>query len=55
MVKKSDEHANIAGVEISNPHKHLYPDLEFTKTDLASYYEKVIDRMLPLVSFYIYF
>jgi bifunctional non-homologous end joining protein LigD len=34
-------------VEISNPDKVLFPDAGVTKADLADYYERVADRMLP--------
>jgi bifunctional non-homologous end joining protein LigD len=34
-------------VELSNPDKVLFPDAGVTKADLAAYYERVSDRMLP--------
>jgi bifunctional non-homologous end joining protein LigD len=37
----------IAGVPITNPGRVLYPELGFTKLDLAHYYESVADRILP--------
>uniref|UniRef100_A0A183CAL4 ATP-dependent DNA ligase n=1 Tax=Globodera pallida TaxID=36090 RepID=A0A183CAL4_GLOPA len=40
----------IEGVAFSNLHKVLYPELELTKKDLAVYYQKVANRMLPLVN-----
>ncbi|HZD72179.1 MAG TPA: non-homologous end-joining DNA ligase [Actinomycetes bacterium] len=36
-------------VEISNPDKVLFPDDGITKGDLARYYERVAERMLPHV------
>jgi len=36
-------------VEISNPDKVLFPDAGLTKADLADYYERVAERMLPYV------
>jgi bifunctional non-homologous end joining protein LigD len=38
---------SIAGVEISNPDKVLFPDDGITKEDLADYYARVADVMLP--------
>jgi bifunctional non-homologous end joining protein LigD len=38
-----------ARAELTNPTKILYPDVKITKQDLADYYEKVADRMLPLI------
>jgi bifunctional non-homologous end joining protein LigD len=36
-------------VEVSNPDKVLFPELGLTKADLASYYERVAEHMLPHV------
>ena len=36
-------------VEISNPDKVLFPELGLTKADLASYYDRVAEHMLPHV------
>jgi bifunctional non-homologous end joining protein LigD len=38
-----------AGVRLSHPDKVLYPDRELTKQDLAEYYARVADWMLPHV------
>jgi bifunctional non-homologous end joining protein LigD len=38
----------LAGIEISNPAKQLFPD-GTTKADLARYYERIAATMLPLV------
>jgi bifunctional non-homologous end joining protein LigD len=40
----------IAGVRLSHPDKVLYPDDGITKRDLAEYYLKAADRMLPHVA-----
>ncbi|MDX1471833.1 MAG: non-homologous end-joining DNA ligase [Flavobacteriaceae bacterium] len=37
----------IAGVEISNADKVIFPTLGITKEEMATYYEKVADKMLP--------
>lgn len=37
----------IEEIDISNPDKLIFPDLEITKLDLVKYYEKVADKMLP--------
>jgi bifunctional non-homologous end joining protein LigD len=39
----------VAGVRLSHPDKILYPEDGFTKLDLAHYYEKVAEWMLPHV------
>lgn len=39
----------IAGVEISNPNKLIFPDLEISKLDIVKYYEKVAEKMLPFL------
>ena len=41
--------AAIAGVQLSNPDKVLYPEQGITKLALAEYYDAVADRMLPHV------
>jgi bifunctional non-homologous end joining protein LigD len=43
------EGSSVAGVQISHPDKLLYPEDGITKLDLAHYYEKVADWMLPHV------
>ncbi len=37
----------IAGVKLSHPEKELFPEAKLTKRDLARYYEKISDWMLP--------
>jgi len=39
----------VAGVTISHPERVIYPDCGVTKLDLARYYEKVSDRILPFL------
>ncbi len=39
--------AVVAGVRLTNPDRVLYPEQEFTKRDLAEYYERVADWILP--------
>ena len=36
-----------AAVEISNPDKVLFPEDGLTKADLADYYRRIADAMLP--------
>ena len=43
----SDAPGAIAGIVLSNPDKVLYPEAGFTKRDLARYYERVGDWILP--------
>ncbi|HEX2252666.1 MAG TPA: DNA ligase D [Thermoanaerobaculia bacterium] len=37
----------VAGVRITNPDRVLYPEQGVTKADLAAYYERVSEHMLP--------
>jgi len=46
---KSSKEVVIAGVRISNPDRVLYPDGGFTKKDVAQYYERIADWILPYV------
>lgn len=39
----------IAGIEISNPGKLIFPDAGITKLEMVQYYEKVAKRMLPFL------
>ena len=49
--RNSDEESiEIAGVKLSHPNRVLYPEQGITKRELAEYYEKIADRMLPHVS-----
>lgn len=41
---------SIAGVKLSNPDRVLYPEQGLTKQELAEYYERVADRILPYVA-----
>jgi bifunctional non-homologous end joining protein LigD len=41
--------ATVAGVRITNPGRVLYPEDGITKLDLAEYYERVADWVLPYV------
>jgi bifunctional non-homologous end joining protein LigD len=40
----------IAGVRLTNPDRVLYPEEGFTKRDLAEYYERIADWILPYVA-----
>ncbi len=37
----------IEGIDISHPDKLIFPEMGITKKDMAGYYAKVADRMLP--------
>ena len=37
----------ISGIEISHPEKIIFPVQKITKADMAGYYDKMADRMLP--------
>jgi bifunctional non-homologous end joining protein LigD len=40
----------VAGVRLSHPDKVLFPKQGLTKSDLATYYEAIAERMLPQIS-----
>jgi bifunctional non-homologous end joining protein LigD len=40
----------VAGVRLTNPDRVLYPEAGITKRDLAEYYEKISDWILPYVA-----
>ena len=46
-IAPSDAPGSIAGIVLSNHDKILYPEAGFTKRDLARYYERVGDWILP--------
>ena len=46
-MEERHEHPVIAGVRLSNPDRVLYPEQGRTKADLARYYERMADRILP--------
>ena len=39
----------IGGIKITNPDKVIFENPEITKADVVRYYQKVSERMLPLV------
>ena len=41
--------ARIAGVRLTHPTRMLYPDVGITKIDLARFYERIGERMLPFL------
>ncbi len=45
----SSVEAEVAGVRLSHPDKVLYPNAGVTKLDLAQYYERIAEWMLPHV------
>ena len=48
--KTSNDSSIVAGVTITHPDRVLYPEIGFTKLDLARYYESVADGILPHVA-----
>lgn len=40
----------VAGVTITHPERVIYPDCGVTKLDLARYYEKAAERILPFIA-----
>ena len=45
--KTKTSEIRIAGVKLTHPERVLYPDVGITKLDLARFYERVGERMLP--------
>jgi bifunctional non-homologous end joining protein LigD len=45
----SQNNVEIAGIKLTHPDRILYPDQGITKLELAQYYERVADWMLPHV------
>jgi len=45
-----NEDAVVAGVRITHPERVVYPDCGVTKLDLARYYERVSERILPYLA-----
>lgn len=39
----------LSGVEISHPEKVIFPKKNITKGDMATYYDKIADQMLPFL------
>jgi bifunctional non-homologous end joining protein LigD len=46
----ADDALRVAGVRLTSPDKLLYPDEGITKRQLADYYLRVADRMLPYIT-----
>jgi bifunctional non-homologous end joining protein LigD len=46
----SDGDATFAGVRLTNPDRVLYPETGITKGDLAAYYERIANWILPYVA-----
>jgi bifunctional non-homologous end joining protein LigD len=49
IAASGEEVAEVLGVRLTHPDRVYYPDLGFTKLDLALYYVSIADKMLPLV------
>jgi bifunctional non-homologous end joining protein LigD len=47
--KRAAAEITVAGVRLTHPDRVLYPDDGFTKRDVAEYYERVADWILPYV------
>jgi bifunctional non-homologous end joining protein LigD len=45
----ADPETEIAGVRLTNPGRVLYPEQGFTKRDLAEYYARIADWILPYI------
>ena len=41
---------SVAGIRISHPDRVIYPDLGISKSELARYYERIGDWILPHVA-----
>jgi bifunctional non-homologous end joining protein LigD len=47
---KAGEPVEVAGVRLTNPDRVLYADQGYTKRDVAEYYERIADWVLPYVA-----
>jgi bifunctional non-homologous end joining protein LigD len=50
MAKASSNGPTVAGIRISHPDRVIYPDLGISKLELARYYERIGDWILPHVA-----
>jgi DNA ligase D-like protein (predicted polymerase) len=50
MAKQTADPATVAGIRISHPDRIIYPDLGLSKIQLARYYEKIADWVVPHVA-----
>ena len=48
--RKNDSSPTVAGVRISHPDRLIYPDLGISKIQLARYYERIADWIVPHVA-----
>ena len=48
--KTSGVGPTVAGVQISHPDRLIYPDLEISKIDVAQYYERIAEWVVPHVA-----
>ncbi len=46
-VSRDKDRAEVAGVRLSNPGRVYFPELGVTKSELAQYYERMAERVLP--------
>src|SRR5262245_58088596 len=46
----SESSPTVAGVRISHPDRLIYPDLEISKIQLAQYYERIAEWIVPHVA-----
>jgi bifunctional non-homologous end joining protein LigD len=47
---KNDSSPTVAGVRISHPDRLIYPDLKISKIELARYYERIAEWIIPHVA-----
>ncbi|CAM3339879.1 DNA ligase D [Asticcacaulis taihuensis] len=47
--KSKSAEAEVAGIRISHPNRVIFPALGVTKLQLAEYYDRIADRMLPYI------
>jgi bifunctional non-homologous end joining protein LigD len=50
MASSGASSAEVSGVRITHPHRVMYPEPRLTKVDLARYYERIADWIVPHVS-----
>jgi bifunctional non-homologous end joining protein LigD len=47
MTRTRQSSPAVAGVRISHPDRLIYPDLEISKIQLARYYERIAEWIVP--------
>ena len=49
MISARQGRVTIAGVSVSHPDRVMFPDAQLTKADIAQFYERISDWIMPHV------